>query len=74
MPLKLGFQGFEGRRDALQPMHGAVGGIAARIILGGPAPPGRIVVAQLPAFLEQLAVELLRAACLQGVRVHERWK
>src|SRR5271166_627913 len=47
-------------------MHRSIGGIAARIIRGRPAAPGRIVMTQLPALLQQLPVEGSGAASLQG--------
>src|SRR6202789_3309366 len=74
MPRKSAFQGLEGGGNTLQPVHRSIRGIAARIVFGGPPPAGRIVVAKLPALLQKLAVEFLRSAFLQGVRVHERRK
>ena len=55
-------------------MNRAVRGIASRIILGRPAAAGRVIRAQLPAFLQELTVEFLRAGPLQRSRIDQRRK
>src|ERR1700675_978238 len=74
MTFELSPQRIEGGRYALQAMHRPVGGITARIVLQGPVASGRIVFAQLPAFLPQLAIEVAGIAFLQWGRVDERRK
>src|ERR1700681_1289594 len=58
-------------------MHAAGGGIRrepAGIILCGPAPPGRIVVAELLALAQEPIVELLPAGATEPRRMDERGK
>ncbi len=71
---ELALQHLERGRDALQPMDGTVGGVAAGVVFGGPAPAGRIVQAQLPALFQELPIEFPRPAPLQRSAVDQRWE
>jgi hypothetical protein len=72
MPIDAPLQFAESRRESMKLGHRRVGSIAAGIALLGPGAALLIVVANLIALLEQLAIELFAAAFAQVVVINKR--
>src|SRR5882757_6728590 len=63
--LQLAFQILKRRRHLMQFMRRTVRGVAAAIVLCGPAAAGSVVVLELPALLEKLPVQFPRTASVE---------
>ena len=66
MTLQLAFQRGKRRRFSLQSVTRTIGGITARVVLGGPSAARRVVFSKLPAFFQKLPIEFSRVGALQS--------